>query len=156
MGMKTAYIELNTTNQIRVLSKDKEKPSFTYKGIVFYPNTSVTSLSEILHKNYRYFVIDMGVLNTYTTTEFLRCDKQFLICSQSKWRYPQIQKKIENLFKSNQKKNCIQSIMNLSQKESTFHLFPESCEHIFMPFIPNPFHLEPKHFNVFSLLLRNL
>ena len=156
LGMKTAYIELNTTNQIHVLSRNERKSSFTYKGIVFYPNTTVTSLSEILHKNYRYFIIDMGVLNTYTTTEFLRCDKQFLICSQSQWRYPQIKEKIEKLLKSNHNMNCLQLIMNLSEKESTFHFFPESCACIFMPYIPNPFQLEPKHFRVFSLLLRNL
>lgn len=154
--MKTAYIELNTTNQIRALSRTKGNHSFTYKGIVFYPNTLVTSLPEILHKNYRYFIIDMGVLNTYTTTEFLRCDKRFLICSQSKWRYSHIEQKMNQLFKNNHNSNCIQLIMNLAKKESNFSILPQSCEYIFMPFIPNPFQLEPKQFNVFSLLLRNL
>ena len=156
LGMKTAYIELNSTNQIHMLSKNEGKPSFHYKGIVFYPNTTVTSLSEILQKDYRYFVIDMGVLNTYTTTEFLRCNKQFLVCSQSKWRYPQIKEKINKLFKSNHEMNCIQMIMNLSKKESNLHLFFEPRDAFFMPFIPNPFQLEPKHFIVFSQLLRNL
>ena len=52
LGMKTAYIELNTTNQIHALSQTQGKPSFTYKGIVFYPNTLFTSLPEILQKNY--------------------------------------------------------------------------------------------------------
>lgn len=154
--MKTAYIELNTTNQIRTLSRKQGKSSFTYKGIVFYPNTLVTSLPEILQLNYRYFIIDMGVLNTYTTTEFLRCDKRFLICSPSKWRYAQEKEKIEKLFKNQHKMNCFQMIMNLCKKESTFSIFPHSCSPISMPFIENPFQLEPKHFQVFSLLLRNL
>ena len=154
--MKTAYIELNTTNQICALSHSKGNHSFTYKGIVFYPNTLVTSLPEILHKNYRYFIIDMGVLNTYTTSEFLRCDKQFLICSQSKWRASHIDQKIDKLFQNNHNSNCIQLIMNLSEKESNLSIFSQSRERIFMPFIPNPFQLEPKHFNVFSLLLYNL
>ena len=154
--MKTAYIELNTTNQIHALSRTQGKPSFTYKGIVFYPNTLVTSLPEILQKNYRYFVIDMGVLNTYTTTEFLRCDKRFLICSPSKWRYVYEKEKIEKLFKNQHNTNCFQMIMNLHQKESTFSIFSKSCNSISIPFIENPFQLEPKHFHVFSLLLRNL
>ena len=154
--MKTAYIELNTTNQICALSQTRGKHSFPYKGIVFYPNTLVTSLPEILRNNYQYFILDMGVLNTYTTSEFLRCDKQFLICSQSKWRYSQIKEKVDKLMKKNHDTNCIQLIMNLSKKESCFHISSQSCEQFFIPFIPNPFQLEPKHFNVFSLLLRNL
>ena len=69
--MKTAYIELNTHNHICALAHNSKKPSFLYKGIVFYPNTTVTSLPEILRKDYRYFILDMGVLTTYTANEFL-------------------------------------------------------------------------------------
>ena len=154
--MKTAYIELNTTNQIHVLSHIQGKPSFSYKGIVFYPNADVTSLPKILHENYRYFVVDMGVLNTYNISEFLRFDKHFLICSPNPWRYPHTKEKIDKLFKNYDKQNCFQLIMNLSEKESKSHFFSNACDVFFMPYISNPFQLEPKHFSVFSLLLRNL
>ena len=154
--MKTAYIELNTTNQICALSPKKGKPSFSYKGIVFFPNTTVTSLPEILHKDYRYFILDMGVLNTYTTTEFLRCNKQFLVCSPSKWRFAKIEEKIEKTFKNQQEKNCIQLIMNLDEEKTSFSVFFEPSQQISFPYIPNPFHLEPRHFCAFSLLFRNL
>ncbi|MBQ3558687.1 MAG: hypothetical protein IJA07_04155 [Agathobacter sp.] len=153
--MKTAYIELNTTNQIRALTSQQDKPSFLYKGIVFYPNTTVTSLPEILHKNYQYFIVDMGVLNTYTTTEFLCCNKQFLVCSPSKWRSVQINEKIEKTFK-NQETNCIQLIMNLSEEKKSVSIFSEWSAQISFPYISNPFHLEPSHFHAISLLLKNL
>lgn len=156
LGMKTAYIELNTTNQIRALSSKQGKPSFTYKGIVFYPNTTVTSLSEILHKNYQYFILDMGVLNTYTTTEFLCCNRQFLVCSPSKWRLASIQEKIEKTFKNQQEQNCIQLIMNLSEEKETASIFSDSSRQLSFPFIQNPFHIEPRHFHAISLLLKNL
>ena len=145
--MKTAYIELNTHNHISALVR-KKKPFFYHKGIVFYPNTSVTSLPEILRKEYQYFILDMGVLTTYTANEFLRCDKSFLICSPSKWREIQLHKKIENLFKHQSKKNCVTLIMNLNEKESN--------EYISFPYLPNPFQIEPRHFRAISLLLKNL
>ncbi len=154
--MKTAYIELNTTNQISTLVQKQGKPSFKYKGIVFYPNTPVTSLPEILHQDYRYFILDMGVLNTYTTTEFLRCDKPFLVCSQSKWRSSQLKEKIEKLFKNQQNQNCIKLIMNLCEEESYFSIFFNTCERLFFPYISNPFQIEPRHFRALSLLLNNL
>ena len=154
-GMKTAYIELNATNQICALSQKQGNSVFSYKGIVFYPNISVTSLPEILHKNYQYYILDMGVLNTYTVTEFLRSDKPFLICSQSKWRFAHINEKIEHLFQYEQKKNCIRLIMNLSEQESNFPHFSSFCEQFPFPYIPNPFRLEPKNFHAISRLLKN-
>lgn len=145
--MKTAYVEFNTNNHIRALIQKKGQSSFSYKGIVFYPNTDVTSLAEILRKDYRYIILDMGVLNTYTINEFLRCDKSFLISSPSKWRKPLIQEKIEKLFKHQSTKNCFTLIMNLSSEEST---------HSFFPYIANPFHIEPRHFRAISQLLKTL
>jgi len=154
LGMTTAYIELNPHNHICALVRKKRKPSFCYKGIVFYPNTHVTSLPEILRKDYRYFILDMGVLNTYTASEFLRCDKSFLICSPSKWRKSQLEKKIENLFKHQTKKNCITLIMNLSYEESYFSISSDFGKRLSFPYIENPFQIEPRHFRAISLLLK--
>ena len=153
--MKTAYVELNTSNQIRMLSQVHRKPSFLYKGVVFYPNTTVTSLPEILRKDYRYFILDMGVLTSYSAAEFLRCDKSFLVCSPSIWRCSQIKEKIEILFHE-QQKNCLSLIMNLTEKKSTFTYSFDDYEQLYFPYISNPFHLEPHNFHVLSLLLKNL
>lgn len=152
--MKTAYIELNTTNQISALSNKTDKLSFRYKGIVFYPNTPVTTLAEILQKDYRYFILDIGVLNTYTTTDFLRCDRSFLVCSPSRWRTRQFEEKTQKLFQ-NQKQNCIELIMNLKE-ESKFSDFSKNYKVHCFPYFSNPFHLEPKHFCAISQLLKNL
>ena len=133
--MKTAYIELNTSNQIRTICQKKEKPFFTYKGIVFYPNANVTSLSEILHKDYQCFILDMGVLNTYTTREFLRCDKP------------------DTLFKNMHYQHC-KVIMNLCEKESHPSYLLDACEHIPFPFFPNPFQLEAKRFHAIYQILK--
>lgn len=152
--MKTAYIELNTTNQISSIVTKQEKPFFRYKGIVFYPNANVTSLTEILHQDYRYFILDMGILNPYNLSEFLRCDKPFLICSPCKWRHSQIQDKLEKLFQNQHYQHCT-VIMNLSEKESNFSHFLKPCEHIPFPFIQNPFHLGTNVFHAIYRILKN-
>lgn len=155
LGMKTAYIELNTTNQISALSHKTDKLSFRYKGIVFFPNTPVTALADILQKDYRYFILDIGVLNMYTTTDFLRCDKSFLVCSPSKWRASEFEEKSQKLFQ-NQQQNCIQLIMNLQEKESNLTIFSKHTKALCFPYLSNPFQLEPMHFRAVSLFLKNL
>ena len=153
LGMKTAYIELNATNQILSISRKQQKSSFRYKGIMFYPNISVTSLSEILHLDYDVFILDMGVLNTYTIREFLRCDKPLLVCSPSKWRYTQTMERIKKTFYHLSHRHC-SVILNLSQKESTTTRFISSCEHVPFPFIPNPFQLETNSFQTIYQILK--
>ena len=152
--MKTAYIELNSNQHISTISPRQNKSSFSYKGVVYYPNTTVTSLPEILRLNYRYFIRDMGVLTTHTSYEFLRCDKSFLVCSRSKWRRSQIKEKIESLFHHQQ--NCFTLIMNLTEKESTFTNFFNDYEQLYFPYISNPFQIEPHNFHALSPLLKNL
>lgn len=151
--MKTAYVELNTTNQISALSHKKGTLSFRYMGIVFYPNTPVTALTEILQKDYRYFVLDIGVLNTYTTTDFLRCDKSFLVCSPSKWRRSQSAESFKKTFENFHYQHC-KVIMNLCEKESDFSPISNACEHIPFPYFQNPFRLEAKCLHAIYQILK--
>ena len=152
MGKKVAYIELNTTNQIHSLSSGKTKRSFTYSGIVFYPCVTVTSLPEILNENFDFFLLDMGILNIYTAKEFIKCDKQFLVCSLGKWKEKQTLEKLEKLFnQTNLYQEQITLLSNLQTKEST--IFSKFKNRISIPFIPNPFLLETHLFYVFQQLL---
>lgn len=153
LGMKTAYIELNASNQISCLSKAPEKKMFSYRGISFFPNATPASLADILNGNYRYFVIDVGVLNTYTTKEFFRCDKQFLICSSSKWRLPYEKEKLETLLKNNKNQNHVTVILNLCNQKSEASCLPYIHRCITYPFHQNPFQLEPKEFNAIYQIL---
>ena len=143
--MKTAYIELNATNQISSLGKTRAANTFRYKGISFFPNASVTSLTEILRSDFEYFILDMGVLNLHMLQEFLRCDKSFLICSPGKWRLCETQEKIDLLLKNQSDQNQVTVIMNLCEKESKGQLA--------FPYLKNPFQLQPRYFHVFSQIL---
>ena len=152
LGRKTAYIELNLTNQISSLSNGKNLKSFSYFGIDFFPQVSVTSLKEILSKNYDFYVLDMGVLNNYTATEFAKCDKQFLVCSFSKWKKTQTLEKLKQLYQ--QAYICQEHVILLSNlEEIKSNRFPSSKNRIPFPFISNPFQLEPNLFHVFDHML---
>ena len=122
--------------------------------IAWEAEEAVTSdyIMERLHKDWTKPTL-LKLLTRLCEREFLRCDKRFLICSQSKWRYSHIEQKMNQLFKNNHNTNCIQLIMNLAKKESNFSILPQSCEYIFMPFIPNPFQLEPNLFHVFRNII---
>ncbi|MBQ8518864.1 MAG: hypothetical protein IJ455_04545 [Agathobacter sp.] len=67
-----------------------------------------------------------------------------------------MKEKIEKTFKNQHEKNCIQLVMNLSEEKETISIFSNLPKQISFPFISNPFHLEPRHFHVISLLLKNL
>ena len=152
MGRRTAYIELNTSNQIYSLSVGRIKKNFTYHGITFYPCVTVTSLPEILNKDFDFFILDMGVLNIYTAKVFANCDKQFLVCSLVKWKEQQTLERITKLFEQTYlHQEQIVFLNNLQTKGST--LFSTFKHRISIPFIPNPFQIETQLFHVFHQIL---
>lgn len=155
LGKKTAYIELNTTNQIQSLSPKQNEKYFSYMGFDIFPSITVTSLWEILCLNYDYFVLDMGVLNTYTAKEFSKCEHRFLVCSLSKWKIHQTLEKVEKFCQQTYiPKEHVTVLNNLKMQKSTFALFSTlPVKVISFPFIPNPFQLKPDTFHVFHQIL---
>jgi len=155
LGKKTAYIELNTTNQIYSLSPKQDDKPFSFMGFDIYPHTTVTSLWEILSLNYDYFILDMGVLNTYTAKEFSKCDQRFFVCSLCKWKKQETMQKFEKLCHQTYiPQEHVTVLNNLAMKESIISPFPfASIKSIAFPFIPNPFQLKPDTFHVFHQIL---
>lgn len=126
--------------------------NFSFLGIDFFPCVTVTSLSEILSKKYDYFILDMGVLNIYTAQEFSKCDKQFLVCSLCKWKKAQTKEKLNHLYNQTYiHQECVTVLDNLQVRKSIISTLFEN--RIPIPFILNPFHLEPDLFRVFYQML---
>lgn len=152
MGMKTAYIELNTTNQIKSLSKRKSMKPFIHLGIHIYPSTKVTSLKEIFNQDFDCIILDMGVLTNYTVTEFAKCQKQFLICNCCEWKREISLEKIENLFQSTILQKEHVTILKTFENTSTRFLFSGLHFKAFPP-ITNPFQLPVTLFVDFTRIL---
>lgn len=138
--MKTAYIELNTTEQIKSLSNKNSTDPFVYKGIHIFPSTKVTSLPDIFCENFDCIILDMGVLTNYTAIEFSKCDKQFLVCDFSQWKKDIQVKKLKDMFQISHIKRKGVILIRTFEKESTCLEFI-NCNIQTFPFITNPFQL---------------
>ena len=151
-GKKTAYIELNANNEICSLVKNCRIDSFPYMGITIFPHRTFTSLAEILHLDYDYFVLDMGVLNAYSAKEFAKFEKQFLVCSLSKWKRKKTIEKLSMLLETTHiPPEYVTIICNCSEKESKLKVSPTiSFSVISVPFIHNPFQLDTDIFPLFG------
>ena len=149
--MKTAYLELNTTNQIRSLS-NSSLDSFSYKGIHIFPSMKVTSLNTILSMDFDYFILDMGVLTNYTAMELSKCHKQFLVCNFCEWKKNLHIQKIEDLLKNTNLNRRRLTLLRTFENKSTLSNLLSFDVKTF-PFIPNPFQLPANLFSSLSQLL---
>ena len=69
-------------------------------GICMFPEITLSSLPEILQKDFDYFVLDMGILNPYTAYEFSRCHMQYIVGDFSLWKKAKTLHSLEQLLKS--------------------------------------------------------
>ena len=101
-----------------------------------------------LQMNYSYFVLDFGVPNAYTFSEFLRCGLKYCVCSYSPWKRQQYDDFYRHYNKNNELHHThVKVLGNYEIKDSG----NKNCETI--PFLPNPFQLAPGEFTFFDRLL---
>uniref|UniRef100_UPI0040566078 hypothetical protein n=1 Tax=Agathobacter sp. TaxID=2021311 RepID=UPI0040566078 len=152
---KTAYVELNASDEIRFLKRGTKKECFHYMGFALYPNATLSSLPDILQADFEYFILDMGVLNTYTAREFSHCHKQFIIGSLTNWKRQKTLEQIDSLLKNNMiQQDKVTFIRVSDKKESTFSIFPKPFAKIVnAPYFPNPFQISYESFGFFQRIL---
>lgn len=154
-----AYIELNSTDEIYQINPRKERTKFKFMGIDFYPNCTLIELPNIMSMKYQYFIMDFGVLNSYTSKEFNRCQARFAICDYKEWKFDQIEAFLSNetIWTTSLKDTLI--IMGKNISKQSCKLFRNEHGHNIMsiPTIPNPFQITSELFEFFEeLLIRSL
>ena len=88
---KAALLEWNRSGDFEKLEKvctgkiHVGKPFHVLDGI-FYKAAGQLELEEVLNGNYDDILLDFGALNEEQFSEFLRCEKQFVIGSFSEWQ----------------------------------------------------------------------
>lgn len=75
-------------NHINSESPEMEtgKISFNWKGITFVPENSEMKIADAVNLNFRYIIIDFGILLSRHRDEFIRCDKKIIVCNCSDWK----------------------------------------------------------------------
>ena len=149
-------MELNTSDEIRFIKGGTHKDVFYHMGIALFPNVSPSSLSDILDMDFEYFILDMGVLNTYTIEQFSHCQKQFIVGSLNSWKRQKTLEKISTLTKNTMiHQDKVIFIRAPEEKESNFSLFSKPFAKIVdAPYIANPFHISFNSFGFYEILLR--
>ncbi|MCD7709089.1 MAG: hypothetical protein LUI02_04360 [Clostridiales bacterium] len=154
----TAYLEMNASHEIFSLSgKSGEESTFCLQRVDYHPAMTISSEQEMLSRRYRYFVLDFGKLNTYTTAEFLHCDRKLAIGCVSPWKQAQFQKFYGKLSHSkNLEKEGILYIGNYMGTEGDLRKLEKrlGTRVMPMPFIPDPFHVDSANFTFFEDVLR--
>lgn len=122
---------------------------------MIFPCMTFTSVTDILRMDFDYFILDMGVLNVYSAKEFAKCEKQFLVCSLSKWKRKQTFEKLLQLLNNTYiSQEYITILGNCDKKESTLSLsLSVRFRMISVPFITNPFQLHSEFFTFFEKIL---
>ena len=124
-------------------------------GICFFPEITLSSLPEILQKDFEYFVLDMGILNPYTAYEFSRCHMQYMVGDFSIWKKEKTLHCLEQLLKIN-KINQEQVILleNPKIKESIrSEPLKGFSKRLSVPFIKNPFRIASNDFIFYESML---
>ena len=90
-------MEMNASHEIALLNKrgkasNDSKLYFRKKGVDYYPDVTIRKMTELLHRDYEYSILDFGVLTPHTRLEFLHCDKRIVLCNVSPWKTPQFDK----------------------------------------------------------------
>ena len=88
---KAALLEWNCSDDFEKLErvctgKNRTEKPFRILDADYYKAAGATELAAALERNYDDILIDFGVLSGDRISEFLRCEKQFVIGSLSEWQ----------------------------------------------------------------------
>jgi len=105
--------------------------------------------------DFEYFVLDIGVLNAYTAEEFAKCDRQFLVCSLSRWKKTHTLERIDDFIKKNYIQGEYVTVLSyVDMKKSKLRISSKhTCGYQAIPFLNNPFQLATHQLAFFDRLL---
>lgn len=152
----TAYLEMNTSHEIRTLAgKTDNGTCFHHQRVVYYPDMTVSSAQEIVNRRFRYYVLDFGCPNPHTFPAFLRCDRMLVIGSASPWKTEQYQKFTEQVRRYRfREEECLymgnftgtKKDLRLLSRNLGIHMVP-------VPYFPNPFQVTSSYFGFLNEIL---
>lgn len=152
----TAYLEMNTSHEIRALAGRPDAGTcFHHQRVVYFPDMTVSSAQEIVNRRFRYYVLDYGCPNPHTFPSFLGCDHMLVVGSASPWKTAQYQKFMEQARRCRfREEDClymgnftgITKDLRLLSRDLGIRVIP-------VPYFPNPFRVTSSCFGFFNEIL---
>lgn len=154
----TAYLEMNTSREIRTLAgKPEVGICFHHQRVAYYPDMTVAAAGKILAGHCRYFVLDFGCPNPHTLPAFLACDRKLVVGNASPWKRTQYLAYVTANFGAPDKRKEDQLyICNFIESQNDISLLSKAlgARVIPMPYFPDPFHIASSYFGFFDEILK--
>lgn len=152
----TAYLEMNTSHEIRTLAGRSDSGAcFHHQRVVYYPDMTVSCAQKIVDRHCRYYVLDFGCPNPHTFPAFLRCDHKLVVGSASPWKTAQYQKFMEQAKRHQFREEDCLYMGNFTGSKKDLNLLSRALgiRIIPIPYFPNPFRVTSSYFGFFDEIL---
>lgn len=127
---------------------------FSLHGVDYYPHVSCNELPSLLNHGYDYLILDLGSSTETDLSEFLRCDRKFLLGSLSLWKTWEYESFYEHLSHLTNLGEGYHYLVQTGTTQNISHFSKEHHIKMFeVPFIKNPFRIEKELFLFFEELL---
>lgn len=149
----TAYAEVNGSGQAARLNGN-DRSAFSLQGVDYYPETTSAHIPEILTRNYRWIILDLGLPGRSYMPEFERCDIRLMLVDGSPWHLEEAEQGLSDFLDHREGRGEITLLGNpwpqkKLQTGSKLHQFP----HLQVPYISDPFLIFPRDFWIFEKIL---
>ena len=153
---RTAYLEVNGSHEIGTLSRENDPSApFRHQGVIYYPELTIRRMSEILSLNYKYYILDFGMLTTHTLPEFKHCDHRVVLTNVNTWKSLQINQFAQQLQKNNIPWDTVKTIGMGGIKNDYVRLYRDyRIRAVPMPVLKDPFHITSGCFRFFEEIMK--
>ncbi len=159
-GYSACYIQLHNSDYIQRIAEfytesvhDKEIGMVVYQNIEMYYKQE--KISDILAKNYDYYIYDFGCISDkdFTLVQFLEKDIKIAVCGSKANELPFIQSVLELMDSTNAE--YIFSFTAESDRKDITELMEDKRKHTFFSgYIPDPFSYNPESKPIYKAIIK--
>jgi hypothetical protein len=156
LGFEVALVEMNKSECFRIIKDSYEKyisanDHFMLAGVDFYPYSNLLRVPDLIHKNYQYIVLDMGVFEECDQEEFQRAHQNIIVNGIATWELRNLESILAKLSWTKKIKYCFNHA-----DDNNFKMISESMDNLKcyrIPHNPEPFNLEDEYLDFLNRIL---
>ncbi|MFP3155675.1 hypothetical protein LQZ18_14855 [Lachnospiraceae bacterium ZAX-1] len=146
-------MECGDKNIVKDIAAVGTENNFWIHNVCFYANVEKNAMGAILNQDFQYFILDLGSDSQKGKEEFLRCSGKIVVGSLNPWKRQTYYHFIETTSIWEINGQCMYLSLFGNKRENkkcrcTYGINMES-----IPFILDPFQVEPQHFSFLHALV---